>query len=181
MSLTGNVPPVGFEYGFTSISPDDIRSEATTINWLVLEQLNRLNFMFSFKLASAPDLQARKNVQKGIESTLRSLESMLSNHLNEEYDEAVNPIKQQLIKTRKVPVKVASLKHSDEERRLKVRFPFNLVPVLLIDLNPDLHLNLCSDWHDIVIQNLRNTGLLPSKRDSFAFDKRVKKFKGMKK
>jgi len=162
-----------FERGFLPLTADSISSEGANIRFLILQQIDRLNYLFSFKMASAVDNIQRQNVQIAVETTLRSLESLLNPILDESYFVPAKELKANLQRKRFETVRVGwsvNITRTETEKRKRIHKPYGLRRVPLVFSDSSLHLVVCCEWFDLITKNLRNVGLLPSKKEDYIFD-----------
>lgn len=82
--------------GFTVLEPEEITAEKITVNYLILQQLNRINFNLSVGLTNTYDKRPVRQVIVGVVYGLRSIESMMANVLSEEYYEKALELKRNL-------------------------------------------------------------------------------------
>jgi len=137
---------------FDVFSPDAIVSERGGVKYLLMRQMERVDFLMSFSMARCQTTYERKCCLLGIHSALFSLENLLSPVLDEKYHEAAKPILEELDSDISVLTAKGRVKRS------------------LLDCNIDRFHSLLNQWHSLLIQNLQSVGLLPSKRKEFEFE-----------
>jgi len=84
--------PVKYEV----LEPEEIRAEKVTVNWLIMQNLNRINYILSIGLAMAGESRLMSNVTASVRLSLRAIESLLVNDLDEKYYAEAEKLKKQL-------------------------------------------------------------------------------------
>jgi len=143
------------QQGFQAIRPEDIGSKKANLQFLILRQLDRTNFLMT--MVYSGDASESKNVRitLAIENGMRSIESMISPFLPKSYYEEVEPIKEKLRK----PVRVWF--RFEDKKKAKGRL------VNLVDASAMRYLHLLSEWYDVLTKNLNVVGLLPVQETEF--------------
>jgi len=127
--------------------PEDIRSDKANLQWLILKQMDRVNYLMSVAQASKQDYQGRINLINGIESGLRCLESMLFPSLPETYFKRMKRIKAELkLKYKRIYSGPKGVKE---------------------------YLTFLSDWYDLLVSQLGATGLLPTEEIDVYIDDEI--------
>jgi hypothetical protein len=80
------------------ISPEDIRADKMNLEYLILQQLNRINFLLTVGVSNTGERKPSGSVNSAVIYGLRSVESLLQNHLkdDQEYSEQAGEIKSSL-------------------------------------------------------------------------------------
>ena len=79
------------------VEPEDIRSDKATVPYLVIQQLNRINYLFTLVLSRPADGKKGSNqITSAVLFGLRTVESMMSSQLRQDYYDEVRDLKNNL-------------------------------------------------------------------------------------
>lgn len=79
------------------VEPEDIRSDKATVPYLVIQQLNRINYLFTLVISRPPSGKGGPNqITAGVLFGLRSVEAMMSSQLKPDYYEKARELKKDL-------------------------------------------------------------------------------------
>lgn len=158
---------------FEAIAPEAITSDKANINFLIMQQLDRINYLIAVGIAATNENRSKTNIVTGIMQGLSSIEAMMANVLGEEYEKSVEGIKENLLH----PVGVKNSLYcklsvsGDEQKKIKAEERLDLSKhIFLCDHAPDYALNECIKWYKIIVKQLGKINLVPTKEKAFNFE-----------
>jgi len=151
---------------FDSLSPESISSDKANINYLILEEFNRINYLLTIGLSSINENRTRAHIARGIYFGLRSIESMMAHVLDEKYYELAKPLKEKL--TKPTHIRFEGEAPSKEETK-KILLEVPSAWQYLYDTAPDHALNCCAEWYDLLVRQLPAIQLTATPKKPYDF------------
>ncbi len=153
------------ETGFlASMNVEDIRNERTNLQYLVLQELDRYNFLVSVSQARRKTFDGRVAVARGAYSAIRTIESMLNSFLTEDYK-----TKSAKLKTKMHQKYVLEINGAKIRLRLLEQVQVNGQTFFFND-GVDQYLDLLSELQDLLISQFGAANLMPVKSKNFDFE-----------
>jgi len=161
------------EFKYESIKAEDIQSDRANLQFLILRQLDRTNYLLSINLAAKQDQKTKRNLVLGIESSIRSLECLMITYLAEDYFERKKVIMGKLNGKYEFPC--------DECKKKTGGYP---KVQLLYDCycvggygtyhqffnGAESYAEYLCEWLALLIENLHKANLMPTKKQRFDFE-----------
>jgi len=134
---------------FETMSPQDISSEKATIEFLVLRQIDRTNYLASISRSTKINPTDVKNLLYSIRDSQARLEAMLWPYLEKdtEYHVKIEEINERL--------------GEKQGQSRKIDYGLDGQENFIIALN---------DWNKLLMLKLRETGLFPRKKKTYEFE-----------
>jgi len=145
---------------YQPLNPENFSPEKGNVVYLLFSQLDRLNFLFSLGVLGCHNDFENRCLLRARSSCLRSVESYVGNALSLEYYSKTKDIFERMSHHREF---------KDYPRGGRI------TKIFLIDENPDAYASFCSEWHDLLMAEMRHLGLLIPLHESFELEKEKEK------
>ncbi len=166
---TGTESELGENYG--SMAPQDIQSDKANIQFLIVRQLDRTNWLKSISLAGKINRNQLTALLIGIRGSIQSIELLLAPYLEDKVLKEIKAIKEKLDKdyTFKDPADdvIRKIRYLQRVKYKPKGEILEKTYTLANDTNK--YMDLLDEWNLILMKNLKVANLAPLKKTRFDY------------
>lgn len=152
------------EDNYLSIEPESISADKMSAQFLVLEQINRLNYLSTVGLANA-NKEKQKQIANSFVFGLTALEALVSPYLSEEYQEKSEGIKAKLLNPAGIMLTTSEHECKNTQAYSKIIENARNNPskyYFLAENTPTICLQIAMQWFSLLLQEASKTSLYPT-------------------
>lgn len=161
----------GVDGTLSSMVPEDITSEKANIQFLILRQMDRTNWLMSVSRSSKTSREATISLLRGIRSSIQALELMMTPFFSPKVLKQTAAIKKKLDQNYKFRAQDGKIRFNRLLYTSKFISSNRITSVRhTVNYDTDIYMAILDEWYLVIMQNLASTNLAPVKKKRYDFD-----------